>query len=182
MRVLHTAFLIAIAAFPAAAQQFGPAENLGPAIPTPLSVVERMLEAGRLKAGDLLYDLGSGDGRIVITAAQKYGARAVGIELMPDLCQKARERVKAAGLADRVRIIEGSALRIDLSPADVVTMFFLTGSNDRLRPALERQLRTGARVVSNEFPVRGWKSVEVIHVKMGRSDNPIYVYEMGRQR
>ena len=181
MRVLHTAFLIAIAAFPAAAQQFGPAENLGPAIPTPLSVVERMLEAGRLKAGDLLYDLGSGDGRIVITAAQKYGARAVGIELMPDLCQKARERVKAAGLADRVRIIEGSALRIDLSPADVVTMFFLTGSNDRLRPALERQLKTGARVISTEFPVRGWKPQDVIHVKAGM-DYTIFVYEMGKTK
>src|SRR5215831_16849198 len=182
MRVLHTAFLIAITRFPAIAQQFGPAENLGPAIPTPQSVVERMLEAGRVKPGDLVYDLGSGDGRIVITAAQKYGARAVGIELMPDLCQKARERVKAAGLADRVRIIEGSALRIDLSPADVVTMFFLTGSNDRLRPALEKQLRIGARVVSNEFPVRGWKAQETIHLRSGKMDYSIFVYEIGKTK
>src|SRR5215471_16448921 len=182
MRVWRNALSITLLALPLFAQKFGPAENLGPAIPTPQGVVERMLEAARLKAGEMVYDLGSGDGRIVIMAAQKYGARAVGIELIPDLCTKARERVISLGLGDRVRIIEGSALRVDLSPADVVTMFFLTGSNDRRRPTLERQLRTGARVVSNEFPVRGWKSVEVIHVKMGRSDNPIYVYEMGRQR
>jgi predicted RNA methylase len=182
MRVWRNVLSITFVALPLCAQKFGPAENLGPAIPTPPGVVERMLEAARLKAGEMVYDLGSGDGRIVIMAAQKYGARAVGIELIPDLCTKARERVISMGLTDRVRIIEGSALRVDLSPADVVTMFFLTGSNDRLRPALERQLRAGARVVSNEFPVRGWKAIEIVHVKMGKSDNPIYVYEMGRTK
>ena len=182
MRVLLTSFVIALGALPVSAQQFGPAENLGPPIPTPQSVVERMLEAARVKPGDVLYDLGSGDGRIVITAAQKYGARGVGVELMPDLCRKARERIQAEGLVDRVRIIEGSALRVDLSPADVVTMFFLTGSNERLRPALERQLKTGARVVSHEFPVRGWKPQETIHVKMGKTDSTIFVYEMGKTK
>jgi protein-L-isoaspartate O-methyltransferase len=182
MRVLLTSFAIALSALSASAQQFGPAENLGPPIPTPQLVVERMLEAGRVKPGDVVYDLGSGDGRIVITAAQKYGARGVGVELMPDLCRKARETIQAYGLADRVRIIEGSALRVDLSPADVVTMFFLTASNDRLRPALERQLKTGARVVSHEFPVRGWKPLETIHVKMGRTDDTIFVYQMGKTK
>jgi precorrin-6B methylase 2 len=141
-----------------------------------------MLEAARLKAGEMLYDLGTGDGRIAITAAQKYGARAVGIELMPDLCRKARERVLTYGLSDRVRIVEGSALRVDLSPADVVTMFFLTASNDRLRPAMERQLHPGARVVSNEFPVRGWKPLETIHVKSGKMEYTIFLYEIGRTR
>src|SRR5438552_13963531 len=116
------AFVIVSAALPGFAQQFGPAENLGPAIPTPQTIVERMLEAGRIRPGEVVYDLGSGDGRIVIAAAQKYGVRAVGVEIMPDLCKKARERIAAEGLAERIRIIEGSALRIDLSPADVVTM------------------------------------------------------------
>jgi predicted RNA methylase len=180
MRVLFTALVIASATLPGFAQQFGAAENLGPAIPTPQIIVERMLSAGRVKPGEMVYDLGSGDGRIVITAAQKFGARAVGVELMPDIARKARERVQLLGLADRITIIEGSALRVDLSPADVVTMWFLTNSNERLRPNLEKHLKLGARVVSNEFPVHGWKPAEVIHVKIGKMEHTIYVYEMGR--
>src|ERR1035441_2339109 len=100
MRVLLTAFVIASAAFPLAAQKFGPAENLGPAIPTPQFLVERMLEAGHVKPGEMVYDLGSGDGRVVISAAQKFGAHAVGVELMPDLVRKARERIQSLGLAE----------------------------------------------------------------------------------
>ena len=92
MRVLLSAFVIA-SALPLAAQKFGPAENLGPAIPTPQFLVDRMLEAGHVKPGEMVYDLGSGDGRVVITAAQHFGARAVGVELMPDLVRKARERI-----------------------------------------------------------------------------------------
>jgi len=180
MRVLLTAFVIASAALPAAAQKFGAAENLGPAIPTPQFLVDRMLEAGRVKPGDMVYDLGSGDGRVVIAAAQKFGARAVGVELMPDLVRKARERIQSLGLADRVSIVEGSALRVDLSPADVVTMWFLTNSNDRLRPNLEKHLKIGARVVSNEFPIRGWKPTEMIQVKVGKVEHSIFVYEIGK--
>jgi 16S rRNA A1518/A1519 N6-dimethyltransferase RsmA/KsgA/DIM1 with predicted DNA glycosylase/AP lyase activity len=182
MRVLAIAFLFASFSLPGFAQQFSPAENLGPAIPTPQLIVERMLEAGRVKPGEMVYDLGSGDGRIVITAAQKFGARAVGVELMPDIARKARERVFTLGLADRVSIVEGSALRVDLSPADVVTMWFLTNSNDRLRPNFEKHLKTGARVVSNEFPVRGWRPTEVVHVKVGKMEHTIFVYEIGRTK
>jgi protein-L-isoaspartate O-methyltransferase len=180
MRVLLTAFVIASAALPAAAQKFGAAENLGPAIPTPQFLVDRMLEAGRVKPGEMVYDLGSGDGRVVITAAQNFGARAVGVELMPDLVRKARERILSLGLAERISIVEGSALRVDLSPADVVTMWFLTDSNDRLRPNLEKHLKTGARVVSNEFPVRGWRPTDVIHIKVGKMEHTIFVYEIGK--
>jgi SAM-dependent methyltransferase len=176
------AFVVVSAVLPGFAQQFGPAENLGPAIPTPQSIVDRMLEAGRIKPGDIVYDLGSGDGRIVIAAARNYGVRAVGVEIMPDLCRKARERVQAEGLVDKIRIIEGSALRVDLSPADVITMFFMTDSNERLRPALERQLHVGARVVSYQFPIRGWKIHDTVHVKLGKSDYPIFVYEIGKTK
>ena len=182
MRVLVTAFLFASFSLPGIAQKFGPAENLGPAIPTPQMIVERMLEAGKVRPGEMVYDLGSGDGRIVIMAAQKFGARAVGVELMPDIARKARERVQLLGLAERVTIVEGSALRVDLSAADVVTMWFLTNSNYRLRPNLEKHLKLGARVVSNEFPVRGWKPTEIVHVKIGRMEHTIFVYEMGRTR
>ena len=182
MRVLLTAFVIASAALPAAAQKFGAAENLGPAIPTPQFLVDRMLEAGRVRPGDMVYDLGSGDGRVVITAVQKFGARAVGVELMPDLVRKARERIQSLGLADRASIVEGSALRVDLSPADVVTMWFLTNSNDRLRPNLEKHLKIGARVVSNEFPIRGWKPTEMIQIKVGKMEHTIFVYEIGKTK
>lgn len=140
-----------------------------------------MLEAGRVTPEDVVYDLGSGDGRIVITAASRYGARAVGIEIMPDLCRKARERVQSMGLSDKVRIVEGNALRMDLSPATLITMFFMTSSNERLRPALEK-LRPGTRVVSNAFPVHGWHASEVVHVKEGRMEHTIYVYQVGHTK
>src|SRR6516165_12279770 len=131
MRAFPIALAAALASATAYAQQFGGAENLAPYIPTPQSIVEKMLEAGHVRPGTTVYDLGSGDGRVVIAAAQKFGARAVGVEILPDLCEKARARVKALGLEDRVTIVHGSALRIDLSPADVVTMSFLTTSNER---------------------------------------------------
>ena len=166
---------------PAAAQQFGPLENLGPQIPTPQIVVDKMLEAGGVTSDDTVYDLGSGDGRVVITAAQKYGARAVGIEIMPELCKKARQRVESLGLGDRVRIVEGSALRVDLKPATLITMFFMTNSNERLRPVLEK-LRPGTRVVSNAFPISGWHAVEVVHVREGKMEHTIYVYRIGQTK
>ncbi len=179
-RLFPIALLLASA--PAFAQKFGAAENLAPYIPTPQVVVERMLEAGRVRPGDMVYDLGSGDGRIVITAAQKFGARAVGVEIQPDLVRRALERIHSLGLDDRVRMLEDSALRIDLSPADVVTMCLLTSSNERMKPNLEKYLKPGARVVSNEFPIRGWRTREVIQMKTGGMSHTIYVYEMGRHK
>jgi len=179
MRPITIAVLAACFAASGFAQKFG-ADYLGPDIPTPQTVVDRMLEAAHIKPGEMVYDLGSGDGRVVITAAQKYGARAVGVEIDPVQCRKAEEKIKAMGLSDRVTIKEGSALRVDLSPANVVTMFFLTASNERLKPSLEKYLKPGSRVVSNEFPVKGWKPVEVVHVKTGNMEHSIYVYEIGK--
>jgi len=182
MRVLPIALLAVSVALPASAQKFGAAENLAPYIPTPQVVVEKMLEAGRVKPGDVVYDLGSGDGRIVITAAQKYGATAVGVEIRPDLCRMAEERIKSLGLEDHVRMLEDSALRVDLSPANVVTMYLLTSSNERLKPNLEKYLKPGSRVVSNEFPIRGWKTEQVVRLKVGVMEHTIYVYQIGRTR
>ncbi|MBZ5626753.1 MAG: class I SAM-dependent methyltransferase [Acidobacteriia bacterium] len=182
MRALSTTLLLLSIASPVVAQKFGAAENLAPYIPTPQFIVERMLQAGHVKPGDVVYDLGSGDGRIVITAAQQFGARGVGVEIQPDLCRKAVERIKALGLEDRVSMVEGSALHMDLSPANVVTMFFLTSSNEKMKPNLEKYLKPGARVVSNQFPITGWRPVEVVHVKSGSMNHSIYVYEIGRTR
>lgn len=180
MRSLSLALLVAAAGFPGYSQKFSP-ENLAPSIPTPSTVVDRMLEAGHVKASDVVYDLGSGDGRIVIAAAQKYGARAVGVEMLPDLCRQAQARIRELGLQDRASIVEGNVFRIDFSPATVVTMYFMTDSNERLRPNLEKYLKAGTRVVSNQFPVKGWKPVSVEHVKAGM-EYTIYVYEVGKTK
>ena len=163
-------------------QQFGAAENLAPYIPTPQGIVERMLEAVHVKPGDLVYDLGSGDGRVVIMAAQKFGARAVGVELRADLCRIASDRIRALGLQDRVRMVQGSALRVDLSPADVVTMVLLTSSNERMKPKLEQDLKPGARVVSSQFPIKGWKPADVVKTQAGSMEHTIYVYEIGHTK
>ena len=177
------ALTLATAALPALAQPFGAAENLAPYIPTPQALVDKILEAGHVKPGDVVYDLGSGDGRIVITAAQKFGARAVGVEIRPDLCRIATERIKALGLEDRVRMVQGNALHVDLSQADVVTMYFLTSSNELMKPHLESSLKPGARVVSTEFPIKGWHPAETVKVKAGeRAEHTLYVYEIGHTK
>jgi predicted RNA methylase len=180
MRSLSLVLLVVAAGFPGYSQKFSP-ENLAPSIPTPATVVDRMLDAGHVKASDVVYDLGSGDGRIVIAAAQKYGARAVGVEMLPDLCRQAQARIRELGLQDRASIVEGNVFHIDFSPATVVTMYFMTDSNERLRPNLEKYLKAGTRVVSNQFPIKGWKPVSVEHVKAGM-EYTIYVYEVGKTK
>ena len=141
-----------------------------------------MLEAGRVKPGDVVYDLGSGDGRVVITAAQHFGVRAVGVELMPDLVRKARERILSLGLADRVSIVEGSALRVDLSPADVVTMWFLTNSNDRLRPIWKSSSKSAPAWSPMNSPFEAGSPRRWFSVKSASMEHTIYVYEIGRTR
>jgi precorrin-6B methylase 2 len=141
-----------------------------------------MLEAGHIKPGDVVFDLGAGDGRIVIAAAQEYGAKGVGIEIRKDLVDKTRERIKELGLEDKVSIVLDSALHADLSSANVVTMYFLTSSNDRLRPWLEKSLKPGTRVVSNQFPIQGWRPIAIAHLKPGTMEYTIYVYEIGKTK
>jgi protein-L-isoaspartate O-methyltransferase len=179
MRVLTIVLLASLSSLPGLAQRFSPAENLGPNIPTPQGIVERMLDMAHVKAGETVYDLGSGDGRVLITAVQKFGARAVGIEIDPDLCEKAKRRVQSLGLEDKISIVHGSALRTDLRPADVVTMYFLTLSNEKLRPNLEK-MKPGTRVVSFQFPIHGWKALQAQIVNVSNVDRTIYLYEVGR--
>jgi cyclopropane fatty-acyl-phospholipid synthase-like methyltransferase len=110
-----------------------------------------MLDAAGVKETDVVYDLGSGDGRIVITAAKKYHARGVGIELDPELVKKATENAAAAGVADRVRFVASNLFDADISEASVVTLYLLQSINERLRPKLVRELKPGTRVVSHVF-------------------------------
>jgi len=120
-------------------------------VPTPPAVVEAMLDLAAVKPTDVVYDLGSGDGRIVITAARKYGARGVGIELDPALVEQARANATAAGVADRVRFVTQNLFTTDVRPASVVTLYLLQSINERLRPKLVRELKPGTRVVSHVF-------------------------------
>jgi SAM-dependent methyltransferase len=133
------------------------ADSLAPYIPSPQIIVERMLELANVQPGEAVYDLGSGDGRVLITAAQQFKARAVGVELSPDIARKASERIAKMGLQSQARVIQGDIRDADLSGADVVTMYLLTDSNEVLRPKLERSLKAGTRVVSYSFKVPGWK-------------------------
>jgi len=120
-------------------------------IPSPQAVVEAMLDLAQVKATDVVYDLGSGDGRIVIAAAKTYGARGVGVEIDPALVTRANANAAAAGVADRVRFLTEDFFTSNLQDATVVTLFLLQSLNERLRPKLVRELKPGARVVSYIF-------------------------------
>lgn len=153
-------------------------DSLAPFVPSPQAVVERMLELAEIKAGETVYDLGCGDGRILITAARKYKARGVGIELSPELVQQAQRRVRELGLENQIRIVEGNLLDADLHGADVVTLYLLTSSNEQLKPKLEASLRRGARVVSHDFVIPGWQPARIEKVQVGRRIHTIYLYSM----
>jgi len=137
-----------------------------------------MLEAAQTKAGEVVYDLGCGDGRVLVIAAQKFGARAVGVEISPKQVETANENIRRNGLQDRARVIKGDLMETDLREADVVTLYLLTSSNEIIRPLLEKQLKPGARVVSHDFEVKGWKPVRVEKIGAHNRMHPIYVYEM----
>jgi ubiquinone/menaquinone biosynthesis C-methylase UbiE len=122
-----------------------------------MDVVERMLTLASVGPGDVVYDLGCGDGRIVIAAAQKFGARGVGVDIDPRLIVQAEANAKAAGVQDRVRFILGDAMKVDVSDATVVTLYLLSASNVKLRPILTKQLRKGARIVSHSFAIGDWE-------------------------
>jgi tRNA A58 N-methylase Trm61 len=178
---LFRALALLLTGFPAFCQQLAP-ESLAPFIPSPQVLVDKMLELAAVKPDEMVYDLGAGDGRIVITAAQKFRARAVGIELHAGLYRTASERVKGLGLEERVKIIHGNFLKVDLSPADVVTMYLLTNSNVIVKPNLEKYLKPGARVVSLDFEVRGWEPVVTSLVNVGGMKHKIFLYERPKEK
>jgi SAM-dependent methyltransferase len=140
-----------------ASEREGESHYIARYVPTPHEVVDRMLELARVRKGDLVYDLGSGDGRIVITAAQRYGVKAVGFEIDPGLVKNSRDSIRAAGLEHLVEIREQDIRTVDLSPASVLTMYLHPAANLRLRSAIMRQLKPGARVVSHDFGMGNWK-------------------------
>jgi len=131
--------------------------SLAPYVPTPADVVERMLTLAKVGPSDVVYDLGCGDGRIVITAAQKFGARGVGVDIDANLINQAEANARAAGIERRVKFLIQDAMTVDVSDATVVTLYLLSASNVKLRPILTRQLRRGSRVVSHSFAMGDWE-------------------------
>ena len=140
-------------------------ESLAPFYTTPPMVVERMLKLGGLRAGEKMFDLGSGDGRIVILAAKKYQADATGVEFDPALVKQSRTRIKRLELFSLAHIIEGDLLRQDYSSADLITVFLLPIANDKLIPLFEKQLKPGARVVSHNTDFSPWTASKVETIK-----------------
>ncbi len=166
----------------ALAQRFSDRDTLAPVYPTPETVVDQMLTLAQVRPGEMVYDLGCGDGRIVIAAAQKFKAHAVGIEIRRDIYERTLATVASLGLSDQVKIVHANALKYDLSPADVVTLYLLTSSNERLKPILLKDLKPSARIVSHDFEIRGWKAAAVNKMVVDGRPHMIYLYRIGDAR
>ncbi|MEA2090225.1 MAG: class I SAM-dependent methyltransferase [Thermoproteota archaeon] len=154
---------------------------IAPFVATPLSVARRMLTLAQLKKGETFYDLGAGDGRTVIIAAREFGATAVGVELREDLTKKALSSVHELGFQDKVTIVHNDLFEIDVSPADVVFLYLTTSANEKVKPKLENELKTGARVVSHDYEILRWKPVKVEkfceNPKLGYPSHTLYLYK-----
>lgn len=133
-------------------------------VPTPEKVVDEMLKVAKVGKKDVLYDLGSGDGRIPITAAKKYGTRGVGVDIDPERIKEANANAKAAGVTDKVKFIEGNLFEVDLRKATVVTLYLLNSLNMKLRPKLLSELKPGTRIVSHSFDMGDWKPLKILDV------------------
>jgi protein-L-isoaspartate O-methyltransferase len=153
-------------------------EKLAPYYPTPETIVERMLELGQLKSGEKMFDLGSGDGRIVIMAARKYHADSTGVELDPDLVQSSTAKIRQLGLQKSAHIIHGDILKQNYASANLVTVYLLPESNIKVRPVLDATLKKGTRIVAHDFVIGGWTPVQTITIPddgEGRS-HMLYLY------
>lgn len=135
-----------------------------PFVPTPQDAVDEMLVLAGVKPGDILFDLGSGDGRIVITAAQRYGVRAVGVDIDPERIAEANENARRAGVQKQVEFRQGDLFKADIGDATVVTLYLLPSVNERLKPKLLSELKPGTRVVSHAFDMGDWKPERELEV------------------
>jgi ribosomal protein L11 methylase PrmA len=155
------------------------AVDLAPYVPTPSVVVDRMLKMANVTDLDVLYDIGCGDGRIVIAAARTYGASGVGIDIDPKMVERSRSNARAAGVESKVRFVCMDATKADVSPATVVTLYLLPESNALLRPLLEKQLRPGTRVISHNYIIAGWEKKQTQSLALkdeSGADHNVYLY------
>ena len=175
--------LTAFCCFHAAAADVKPVKNAGPYVPSPQSVVSDMLRYAEVGPRDFLIDLGSGDGRIVLTAAKVFGARGFGVEIKEDLVKRANEAARSEGLADRVRFLNQDLFKTDISQATVITMYLLPDTVNLLKDKFLAELKPGTRIVSHDYPLNGWLPekteqfdlAEKVHIS-GVTTTLIYVY------
>lgn len=165
MRLVFGWLLLALLAIaPASHAQDDAAEKVAPYYPSPLPVVTQMLELGELKAGQLHYDLGSGDGRLVIAAARNYGARSVGYEIDTKLVDSSRKQIERLELTELARIESQDLFEADFSKPDLITVYLLPRALKRLQPLLEEQMKPGSIVVSHDFQIPGWTPDESFEI------------------
>ena len=145
-------------------------------VPTAYTTVNAMLKLAEVTSKDVVYDLGCGDGRFVVTAVQEFGARGVGIDIDPQRIQEARSLAKHVGVEDKVRFIEGDLFEADISEATVVTLYLLTRLNIKLRPKLQKELKPGTRIVSHAFDMGDWTPEKTTNV----GGSSIYLWRVGR--
>ena len=155
---------------------------VAPFVPSPVQVIRQMLALAELRAGEVFFDLGAGDGRTVVMAAKEYGARSVGVELREDLAKKALSTVYEQALQDRITIVNGDMFSVDLTSADVVFLYLTTSANEKVKPKLENELRRGTRIISHDYEIVGWKPVRVVNFcenqTLGFPSHTIYLYKI----
>jgi len=154
---------------------------IAPFVASPIPVVRHMLQLAELKQNETFFDLGAGDGRTVIMAAKDFGAVAVGVELREDLTEKALTRIRELELQDRITIIQSDMFTIDLHAADVVFLYLTTSANEKVKTKLESELKNGARIVSHDYEILGWKPIKTENFcenpQLGYPSHTIYVYK-----
>jgi len=181
---IAVAFLVLTISVAAAAQATGQGETAADNkkrpdvifVPTQQTVVEAMLDLAKVNENDVLYDLGCGDGRIVVTAAQKYGARAVGIDIDPERIRESNENARKAGVTSKVEFRQADLFKSDFSEASVVTLYLLSTLNEKLHPILMKQLKPGTRIVSHDFPMGDWKPEKTITVDAEDRQHTVHLW------
>jgi len=164
MKALAFSLLLGLSA--AQAQDLEPVKDAGPYVPSPQSVVSDMLRYADVGTNDFLIDLGSGDGRIVLTAAKVFGARGFGVEIKDELVKKSNEAAKNEGLAERVKFLKQDLFKTDLSQATVITMYLLPDTVNLLRDKFLAELRPGTRIVSHDYPLTGWEPEKYVQMDL----------------
>jgi hypothetical protein len=178
LTALALATVLAVAAAAVVAQPLKPLDKQPevPYVPTHEKIVDEMLKVAKVGKNDVLYDLGSGDGRIPITAAKRWGTRGVGVDIDPERIKEARENATKAGVADKVKFMQQDLFDTDIKDATVVTLYLLPEVNLRLRPKLLADLKPGTRVVSHNYDMGDWKPLKSLTVNLSDGDHYVYYW------
>jgi precorrin-6B methylase 2 len=145
-------------------------------VPTPKAIVRRMLQLADVRRGETIYDLGAGDGRVIIQAVREFGAKAVGIEIDPDRVSRIKDRLNSTGV--KAEIVQGNFMEANLSLANVIIMYLSDSANAKLEPKLRRELRLGTRVVSLDYAIPGWTPAKMLDVSSGALQRKIFLYKI----